>query len=47
VYEAATIVGTCINCVASASLTTTLVVLLIGAGIALRVERRKFCRAKA
>jgi hypothetical protein len=38
--EAFSIVGTCINCTAPASLLATLAVLAIGVALALRAERR-------
>jgi len=41
VGEAFSIVGTCINCTAPASLLATLTVLAIGAALAFRAERRK------
>jgi hypothetical protein len=41
VYEAPTIIGTCLNCIAPGSLSATLAVILVGAGIALTVEQRK------
>jgi hypothetical protein len=41
VYEASAIVGTCINCIAPGSLSATLAIIVIGAGIALMQERRK------
>jgi hypothetical protein len=41
------IVGTCINCGASASLTTTFVVIAIGVLLAIRFEHRKSASAKA
>jgi hypothetical protein len=47
VYEAPTIIGTCINCITPASLSATLAVILIGAAIALTVERRKLVRVRA
>jgi hypothetical protein len=47
VYEAPEIIGTCINCIAPGSLTATLTVIVIGAMIALTVERRKLARARA
>lgn len=41
VSETFSIVGTCINCTAPASLLATLTVLAIGAALAFRAERRK------
>jgi hypothetical protein len=38
VYEAPTIIGTCINCIAPASLSVTLALIVIGASIALTVD---------
>jgi len=46
VYEAPAIIGTCINCIAPASLVATLALILIGAGVALTAERRKLIRAR-
>jgi hypothetical protein len=40
-FEAPAIIGTCINCIASGSLSATLAFVLIGAGVALTAERRK------
>ena len=40
-YEASAIIGTCINCIAPGSLSATLALIVIGAGIALTAERRK------
>jgi hypothetical protein len=47
VYEAPAIIGTCINCIAPGSLSATLALIVIGAGIALTVERRKLARVRA
>jgi hypothetical protein len=47
VYEAPAIIGTCINCIAPGSLSATLVLVVIGAGIALTAERRKLARVRA
>ena len=44
-YEAPAIIGTCINCIAPGSLSATLALILIGAGVALAAERRKLIRA--
>jgi hypothetical protein len=44
VYEAPAIIGTCINCIAPGSLSATLALIVIGAGVALTVERRKLAR---
>ena len=46
VYEASAIVGTCINCIAPGSLSATLAIIVIGAGIALMQERRKLARVR-
>jgi hypothetical protein len=46
-YEATAIIGTCINCIAPGSLSATLALIVIGAGIALTVERRKLARVRA
>ena len=43
-FEASTIIGTCIDCIAPGSLSATLALIVIGAGIALTVERRKLAR---
>ncbi len=40
-YEAPIIIGTCINCIAPASLLATLAVIAIGIVVAVRYERRK------
>jgi hypothetical protein len=47
VFEAPVIIGTCINCFAPGSLSATIALIIIGASIALTVERRKFARAHA
>jgi hypothetical protein len=47
VYEAPTIIGTCINCIAPGSLSATLALIIIGAGIALTAERRKLARVRS
>ena len=47
VYEAPTIIGTCINCISPGSLSATLALVLIGAAIALTAERRKLARVRA
>jgi hypothetical protein len=47
VYEAPTIVATCMNCISPGSLSATLALIVIGASIALTVERRKFARVRA
>jgi hypothetical protein len=44
-FEAPAIIGTCINCIAPASLSATLALILIGAGIAVTVERLKLSKA--
>ena len=41
VYDAPTIIGTCINCIAPGNLLATLAVMVIGIGISLRYEQRK------
>jgi hypothetical protein len=46
VYEAPAIIGSCINCIAPGSLTATLALILIGAGVALTAERCKLMRAR-
>ena len=46
-YEAPAIIGTCINCIAPGSLIATLALIVIGAGIALTVERRKLARVRS
>ena len=45
-YEAPAIIGTCINCIAPGSLSATLALILIGAGVALAAERRKLISAR-
>jgi hypothetical protein len=40
-YEATEIIGTCINCIASESLSVTLVQIAIGALMVAHLERRK------
>jgi hypothetical protein len=45
-YEVPTIIGSCINCVAPGSLAATLGLIVIAAGIALTVERRKLALAR-
>jgi hypothetical protein len=47
VYEAPAIIGTCINCVAPGSLSATLALIVIGAGIALTAERRKTAQVRS
>jgi hypothetical protein len=47
VYEAPAIIGTCINCVAPGSLSATLALIVIGAGIALTAQRRKPARVRS
>jgi citrate lyase alpha subunit len=46
-YEAPTIIGTCINCIAPGSLGATLALVVIGAGIAVTAERRKLARVRS
>jgi hypothetical protein len=43
--ETFSIVGTCINCTAPASLLTTMAVIAVGIALALRSERRKARKA--
>jgi hypothetical protein len=45
-YEAPSIIGTCINCIAPGSLSATLALIVIGVGIALTAERRKLARVR-
>ena len=45
-YEAPSIIGTCVNCIAPASLSATLALIVIGVGIALTAERRKLARVR-
>jgi hypothetical protein len=45
--EAPAIIGTCINCIAPGSLSVTLALAIIGAGIALTAERRKLARIRS
>jgi hypothetical protein len=40
-YEAPSIIGTCINCVSSGSLAATFAVIAIGIALAVRFERQK------
>jgi hypothetical protein len=47
VYEAPTIIGTCINCITPGSLSGTLALIIISAGFALTAERRKLARVRA
>jgi hypothetical protein len=44
--EAPTIIGTCINCISPGSLSATLALIVVGAGIALMVERRKLASVR-
>jgi hypothetical protein len=46
VYEASTIIGTCINCIAPGSLGATLALIVMGVGVALTVEGRKLVRVR-
>jgi hypothetical protein len=46
-YEAPAIIGTCINCVAPGSLSATLALIVIGAGMVLTAERRKLARVRS
>jgi hypothetical protein len=46
VYQAPTIIGTCITCIAPTSLSATLALIVIGASIAPTVERRKLARVR-
>jgi len=46
-FEVPTIIGTCIDCVAPGSLSATLALIVIGVGIALTAERRKFARVRS
>lgn len=41
------IIGTCINCIAPASLSATIAVVAIGLGLAFQAERRKLVHAKS
>jgi hypothetical protein len=45
-FEAPTIIGNCINCIAPGSLSATLALILIGSCVALAAERRKQVPAK-
>ena len=47
VYEAPAIIITGINCVAPGSLSVTLALIVIGAGIALTAERRKTAQVRS
>ena len=46
-YEASTIIGTCIDCIAPGSLAATLSVIAIGVALAVQSERRKLVPVKA
>jgi hypothetical protein len=46
-YEAPTIIGSCINCIAPGSFGATLALIVIGAGIALTAERRKLASVRS
>lgn len=46
-YDASTIIGTCINCVAPASLLATFALIVIGAGIAVGVEMKQVQSTKS
>jgi hypothetical protein len=46
-HEATTIIGTCINCIASGSLSATVALIVIGASITLKVEQRKLARVRS
>jgi hypothetical protein len=46
-FEAPVIVSTCINCISPGSLSATLALIVVGAGIALTAERRKLARVRA
>jgi hypothetical protein len=45
-FEAPTIIGTCIDCIAPGSLSATLALIVIGAGVALTAERWKLARVR-
>jgi len=47
VYEAPTIIGTCINCIAPGSLSATLALIVIGVAFALTAERRKLALVRS
>jgi hypothetical protein len=46
-YEAQEIIGTCINCIVPGNLLATLMVLVVGIGIAVQSERRKASNIQA
>ena len=46
-YEAPSVIGTCINCIAPGSLSATLALIMIGAGIAFTAERRKLAKVRS
>jgi hypothetical protein len=46
-YETPAIIGTCINCISPGSLSATLALIVIGAGITLTLERRRLARVRA
>ena len=45
-FETPAIIGTCTTCIAPASFSATLALIVVGVSIALTVERRKFARAR-
>jgi hypothetical protein len=45
-YEAPTIIGTCINCIAPGSLAATLAIIAVGIGLAVKADRRKLVPAR-
>jgi len=46
-YEAPSVIGTCINCIAPGSLSATLALIMIGVGIAFTAERRKLAKVRS
>jgi hypothetical protein len=45
-FEAPSVIGTCINCIVPGSLSATLALIVVGASIALIAERRKLARVR-
>ena len=45
-HEVPSLMGTCLNCIAPGSLSATLALIVMGAGIALTAERLKLARVR-
>jgi hypothetical protein len=45
-YEATSVIGTCLNCIAPGNLAATLALIAIGMGLAVQAERRKLLPAE-